>query len=1073
MKKLLSVILSLSLVLGGFTFTASKTVSADDENILGTHNRANYTWMTSNANNLNEGFCGIGSGFSNINAVNENLTNGNNMLGTTAATDEVAIYVNLGNVYDISSAKLYQGSTNADFFDSYCTNYSVYYSTEIVNSTNKGADSVMNWAKAGECTNGTIYSTAKIKNAVDVSDTGDTITFDDTYTARSIKVVFDKDSCKGTGTNGNNTGKVGTISILSLRVYGSEHQEESSSGETQAPTVTQAPTQAPTTTVAPTQAPTQGPEQETIINNDGDENMYGSFSTNLAQGKNGYASSNDRQDKNYPVKVGNLTDGNTNSYIVTHSNDATPWFAVDLGSVQDINKIKVVPGGNDAYTAAYPISYEIQVSPQIPALGDDAASVAGLTWTTVKTVTGGTLASLDTTFAHQTTRWVRVKVNSQNTSNCSLFELNVYGTDKSTPYIEPTEATDVLFIGNSMTYYNNLPEVVERLAGMRNINLNCTAATNGGKNLIYQSTAANVDAAIKVGGYEVVVIQDIVGSFDADNLKTGADALIAKIKQYNPDAQIVFYEPWPVRNSLTGTNTLLPYFTHYYFKTASQAHALLAPAGEAFYEIFTEDVVDGYAPDDKHPTRYGTFISASTVLYTLFPELANGTYTSADQATLDAALKVSAEATAGNLDTFDLSILNAIDDAGYKYAHAVATAMSANTDYTSVAGEYEDYEDEFNPDGLPAVQGTVVDASLFSAENGDIAIGKTAYASSTYNSTASNGVDGKTGTRWESTHGVDPQWYYIDFGTPTAFDTVGFIWEGAYAKQYVIQVSDDAENWNTIQYVTATSNKTVQIPLNQTYTSRYVRMAGFKRGTTYGYSFYEMGVWLNAEETHEVVIDGETFETLDEGDQFTVPSTYELGYIDDNDNNKVYKPGTKIVVTDDLSLTSIKTVNVSSKQNGASVRLSIDDPGLAFEAHADINDDKPIFSSAFVYGMVIAPEDYYYSYLNENLVPTTNKSVTADIQITKESDFYNAEEGVYKCGIMKMRDYNLARTFISRAYTTIKYTDGSSRTIYSEKNSLTRSVALLAWTISNNTDYYNSLPADQKAAVDYFKGFYN
>ena len=52
-------------------------------------------------------------------------------------------------------------------------------------------------------------------------------------------------------------------------------------------------------------------------------------------------------------------------------------------------------------------------------------------------------------------------------------------------------------------------------------------------------------------------------------------------------------------------------------------------------------------------------------------------------------------------------------------------------------------------------------------------------------------------------------------------------------------------------------------------------------------------------------------------------------------------------------------------------------------------------------------------------------------------------------------------------------TDGSSRTIYSEKNSLTRSVALLAWTISNNTDYYNSLPADQKAAVDYFKGFYN
>ena len=52
--------------------------------------------------------------------------------------------------------------------------------------------------------------------------------------------------------------------------------------------------------------------------------------------------------------------------------------------------------------------------------------------------------------------------------------------------------------------------------------------------------------------------------------------------------------------------------------------------------------------------------------------------------------------------------------------------------------------------------------------------------------------------------------------------------------------------------IKATSNKTVQIPLGQTYTNRYVRMAGFKRGTSYGYSFYEMGVWLNSTESYDV-----------------------------------------------------------------------------------------------------------------------------------------------------------------------------------------------------------------------------
>ena len=400
--------LSLSLVFGGLVFSAPKNVSADDPNILASHNRANYTWMTSNANNANEGFCGVGSGFSAINAVNETLTNGNNMFGTTASTDEVAIYVNLGADYDLSSMKLYQGSTNDNFFDSYCTNFSFYYSTEVVNSTNQGADSTMHWVKAGECNTGTIYSTAKIKNATDISSTGDSIVFNNTCTARSVKVVFDKESCMGTGTNGNNVDKVGTVSILSLRVYGVEHQEESSSEETQAATTT---TQAPTTTAAQTTT-----QAETIVNSDGDDTLYGSYDTNLAQGKFGYASSNDRANNNAgttdPVKVNYLTDGNDSTYIVSDDADTNvPWFAVDLGSVQDINKIKIVPcGSGSKYTQSYPINYEIQVSPELTYVGTEAAIIESMSWTTVKTVTDGTADTRETTFAHQTTRWLRVKV---------------------------------------------------------------------------------------------------------------------------------------------------------------------------------------------------------------------------------------------------------------------------------------------------------------------------------------------------------------------------------------------------------------------------------------------------------------------------------------------------------------------------------------------------------------------------------------------------------------------------------------------------------------------------------------
>ena len=1264
MKKLLSVILSLALVFGSLAFTPSKEAKAADENILGAHNRANYTWMTSNANNGNEGFCGVDSGFSAINAVNENLTNGNNILGTTATTDEVAIYVNLGNDYDITSMKLYQGSTNANYTDSYCKNFSFYYSTDVVNSTNKGA---ITWAKAGECTTGTIYSTAQIKHAEDVSSTGDEIVFAESHNARSIKVVFDKDSCMGTGTSGNNTGTVGTTSILSLRVYGSEHQEESTEAptETQTETTTQettsevetvinsdgddtlygsgttnltqsgwgyassnqrqnkttpvkvngltdkneaissyivthidnhspwfavdlrsaqdvnkirivpgggtgtsttsylesyptnyeiqvarenvgvgdsqldrianftwttvktitdgtldareitfphqttrwlrikvnsyntdycalrelgvyatdktAPYEEPTTssevTTTSSETPTESttaPQETTIQNSDGDDTLYGSGTTNLSQSKNGYASSNDRQDKNYAVKVGNLTDGNDNSFIVTHSQDANPWFAVDLGSVQDINKIKVVPCGTDKYANSYPISYEIQVSPQIPALGDDAASVANLTWTTVKTVTNGSSVAKEVTFPHQTTRWVRVKVNTHASDYCSLFELYTYATDKSKEYVEPEEPeepTDILFIGNSMTYYNTICKVVEGLANHKGKNIRCTAVTNGGQNLIYQSTASNVDTAIKVGGYEIVILQDIVSSFNAANLQTGAEACIEKIKTYNPDAQIVFYEPFPRKSAISNPGSRLPEFTSSYIKTATRTNARMAPAGEAFYDIYTNYGLDYYCTADSlHPQPLGTFVNASTILYTLFPDLADVEYTSADQEFLDNLINTNIDYTdEGRQSSYDLSVLNLLDGKGYYYAHAVATAMASNQKYTSIAGEYDDPEETWNPDGLSPVSGTVVDSSLFTSANGDIAIGKTSSATS---GTASLGNDGNAGNRWESTHGVDPQVYTIDFGAPTSFNTVGFIWEGAYAKQYVIQVSDDGENWTTVQYVTANSAKTVQIDLGQTYTKQYVRMAGFSRGSSYGYSFYEMGVWNIVTEEYDITIDGETVETVEEGDTFTIPSTYEYGYIDNNDNSKVYKPGTEVTVTADLSLTAIKTVNVESKRNGASIRLMKSNPGIAFEASAGINGDKPVFSSAFTYGMVIAPEDAYYTTLGEQLVPTTDKSITADVKITSEEDFYDADEGIFKCGIMKMKDYNINRRFLSRAYVTIKYTDGSSRQIYSDQNSLTRSLAGVAYTITQTPAAYNALPEDQKDACDYFASLY-
>lgn len=406
------------------------------------------------------------------------------------------------------------------------------------------------------------------------------------------------------------------------------------------------------------------------------------------------------------------------------------------------------------------------------------------------------------------------------------------------------DTMNILFIGNSMTYYNTLCSVVEGLANHYGHKVECTAATNGGYTLIRNAKADNVITAIQKGGYDKVIIQDIVGSFDADNHMEGVQTITKMIKQYSPDAKIYSYEPWPTKDSILGENSKLPYFTYYYIKAAKKYCNGVAPAGEAFYDMYKTEGKDYYCTDGKHPMPLGTFVSATSVFYTIFPEEAQKTF-SGDNYTYVTNLihKNIAYAGASNTEVYDNNELNKISQYSYTRAHQVNEVIEANTTYTSVAGEYVDADAEVNPDELEPITGSDVDRSIFEAiEN--IAKGCSVVASSEKNDKAANVTDGKIGTRWESEWNVDPQWLYVDLGSVKNINKVGFSWEGAYAKRYYVQISNNATDWKTVAAVKATSAKTVQITLDKTYSARYVRMYGTRRGLdAYGYSMYEMGVW--------------------------------------------------------------------------------------------------------------------------------------------------------------------------------------------------------------------------------------
>nr|WP_240547998.1 discoidin domain-containing protein [Paenibacillus lignilyticus] len=126
----------------------------------------------------------------------------------------------------------------------------------------------------------------------------------------------------------------------------------------------------------------------------------------------------------------------------------------------------------------------------------------------------------------------------------------------------------------------------------------------------------------------------------------------------------------------------------------------------------------------------------------------------------------------------------------------------------------------------------------------NLALGKTATASSVQNGNAAGYVtDGTTATRWESATS-DPQWIYVDLGSSQSVARAIIRWEAAYASSFKIQTSPDGSTW-TDKYSTTTGTGGGSNITFAATNAKFVRMSGTVRGTTYAYSIYDFEVYGN------------------------------------------------------------------------------------------------------------------------------------------------------------------------------------------------------------------------------------
>jgi hypothetical protein len=170
----------------------------------------------------------------------------------------------------------------------------------------------------------------------------------------------------------------------------------------------------------------------------------------------------------------------------------------------------------------------------------------------------------------------------------------------------------LLFIGNSHTYFNDMPVMVLKLLEATGQKAHVTMITAGGKDLLFHAKRPDVLFNMRYGGYDAVIVQEKASNFSPVDFEQGALALKNLADELG--LPIFFYMPWALRDHREQQRPMTD--TYHTFCRANRCH--FAPAGEVFSRLLMTESPDLlYIEDGNHATAVGSYAAAVTVFYTI------------------------------------------------------------------------------------------------------------------------------------------------------------------------------------------------------------------------------------------------------------------------------------------------------------------------------------------------------------------------------------------------------------------------------------------------------------------------
>lgn len=264
------------------------------------------------------------------------------------------------------------------------------------------------------------------------------------------------------------------------------------------------------------------------------------------------------------------------------------------------------------------------------------------------------------------------------------------------------QSDEVLFIGNSVTYFNDMPEIFKNIAASKGKNVSITTHTPGGTGFVNHVDDPALYQKIKSKNYKYVIMQPGTNESAGHSYPISVTAergskIRDSIRKYSPCSKIFLYE---IPYGVPSANEYNVYFTTQQkikdsiTKMSNLMQVEMVPAGESarnYYNSSPDLALHG-SYNDIHPGPKGSYLVAASMYSAIFQDhvFPSTFYNGLPQNTAENFQNIADQVFFNNPDQWNSNVFHLHSDftAGINGTTVNFTNHSAN--YTSVLWNFGD-----------------------------------------------------------------------------------------------------------------------------------------------------------------------------------------------------------------------------------------------------------------------------------------------------------------------------------------------------------------------------------------------